>query len=126
VKPPGGGVTRISPYDTRPGGENSAGALPKFRKWETSEEVRLGSWKSKNGVFTERDGVLPFSSMGTSPVDLFPFLRTASKSTSGVAKGRCGLDLVCLPLEATANRTGSPQRSHHSGVARCIVAFFKF
>jgi hypothetical protein len=44
VKPPeGGGVTRISPSDTRPGGENSAGTLPKFRKRETSEEVRLGS-----------------------------------------------------------------------------------
>jgi hypothetical protein len=43
VKPPEGGVTRISPSDTRPGGENSAGTLPKFRKWETSEEVRLGS-----------------------------------------------------------------------------------
>ena len=39
VKPPEGGVTRISPYDTRPGGENSAGTLLKFRKWETSEEV---------------------------------------------------------------------------------------
>ena len=42
VKPPEGGVTRISPSDTRPGGENSAGTLPKFRKRETSEEVRLG------------------------------------------------------------------------------------
>jgi hypothetical protein len=43
VKPPERGVTRISPSDTRPGGENSAGTLPKFRKRETSEEVRLGS-----------------------------------------------------------------------------------
>jgi hypothetical protein len=33
------GVTRISPSDPRPGGENSAGTLPKFRKWETSEKV---------------------------------------------------------------------------------------
>jgi hypothetical protein len=31
------GVTRISPSNPRPGGENSAGTLPKFRKWETSE-----------------------------------------------------------------------------------------
>jgi hypothetical protein len=38
-----GGVTRISPSDTRPGGENSAGTLPKLRKRETSEEGRLGS-----------------------------------------------------------------------------------
>jgi hypothetical protein len=32
VKPPERGVTRISPSDTRPGGENSAGTLPKFKK----------------------------------------------------------------------------------------------
>jgi hypothetical protein len=31
------GVTRISPSNPRPGGENSAGTLPKFRKWETSK-----------------------------------------------------------------------------------------
>jgi hypothetical protein len=31
------GVTRISPSNPRPGGENSAGTLPKFRKRETSE-----------------------------------------------------------------------------------------
>ena len=42
VKPLEGGVTRISPSDTRPGGENLAGTLPKFRKRETSEEGRLG------------------------------------------------------------------------------------
>ena len=39
VKTPERGVTRISPSDTRPGGENSAGTLPKFRKRDTSEEV---------------------------------------------------------------------------------------
>ena len=43
VKPPERGVTRISPSDTSPGGENSAGTLPKFRKRETSEEGRLGN-----------------------------------------------------------------------------------
>jgi hypothetical protein len=37
------GVTRISPSNLRPGGENSAGTLPKFRKWETSEMGLLGS-----------------------------------------------------------------------------------
>jgi hypothetical protein len=31
------GVIRISPSNPRPGGENSAGTLPKFRKWETSK-----------------------------------------------------------------------------------------
>jgi hypothetical protein len=31
------GVTRISPSNPRPGGENSARTLPKFRKRETSE-----------------------------------------------------------------------------------------
>jgi hypothetical protein len=35
-----GGVTRISPSDTRPGGENSPGTLPKFRRRGTSEEGR--------------------------------------------------------------------------------------
>jgi hypothetical protein len=34
------GVTRASPSNARPGGENSAGTLPKFRKWDTSE----GGW----------------------------------------------------------------------------------
>jgi hypothetical protein len=37
------GVTRISPSNPRPGGENSAGTLPKFRKQETSEKGLLGS-----------------------------------------------------------------------------------
>jgi hypothetical protein len=37
------GVTRISPSNPKPGGENSAGTLPKFRKWETSEIGLLGS-----------------------------------------------------------------------------------
>ena len=32
VKPPERGVTRISLSDTGPGGENSAGTLPKFKK----------------------------------------------------------------------------------------------
>jgi hypothetical protein len=36
------GVTRISPSNPRPGGENSAGTLPKFRKRETSENGLLG------------------------------------------------------------------------------------
>ena len=35
------GVTRVSPSNPRPGGENSAGTLPKFRKRETSEKGLL-------------------------------------------------------------------------------------
>jgi hypothetical protein len=35
------GVTRISPSNPRPGGENSVGTLPKFRKRETSERGLL-------------------------------------------------------------------------------------
>jgi hypothetical protein len=31
------GVTRVSPSNPRPGGEKSAGTLPKFRKRETYE-----------------------------------------------------------------------------------------
>jgi hypothetical protein len=34
------GVTRVSPSNARPGGENSAGTLPKLRKRDTSE----GGW----------------------------------------------------------------------------------
>jgi hypothetical protein len=37
------GVRRISPSNPRPGGENSAGTLLKFRKRETSEKGLLGS-----------------------------------------------------------------------------------
>ena len=37
------GVTRISPSNPRPGGENSIGTLPKFRKRETSESGLLGN-----------------------------------------------------------------------------------
>jgi hypothetical protein len=36
------GVTRISPSNLRPGGENSAGTLPKFRVLETSAEGMTG------------------------------------------------------------------------------------
>jgi hypothetical protein len=35
------GVTRVSPSNPRPGKENSAGTLPKFRKRETSERGLL-------------------------------------------------------------------------------------
>ena len=37
------GVTRISPSNPRPGGENLAGTLLKFRKQETLEKGLLGS-----------------------------------------------------------------------------------
>jgi hypothetical protein len=37
------GVTRISPSNPRPRGENSAGTLPKFKKRKTSEKGLLGS-----------------------------------------------------------------------------------
>ena len=36
------GVTRISLSNPRPGGENSAGTLPKFRVWETPTEGITG------------------------------------------------------------------------------------
>jgi hypothetical protein len=35
------GVTRISPSNPKPGGQNLAGTLPKFRKWENSEKGLL-------------------------------------------------------------------------------------
>jgi hypothetical protein len=41
------GVTRISPSNPRPGGENSTGTLPKFRKRETSEKGLLRNEEEK-------------------------------------------------------------------------------
>jgi hypothetical protein len=61
------GVTRISPSNPRPGGENSAGTLLKFRKWETSEKGLLGRREEENGVSTEGDGKLPGSVVEVSP-----------------------------------------------------------
>jgi hypothetical protein len=59
----------------------------------------------------------------------FPFLIIFYGSASGVAKGSSGVDLVCLPLEATTETMESPvyllQWSHHSGFARCTVAIFE-
>jgi hypothetical protein len=46
-------------------------------------------------------------------------------SATGVARGSCGWDRVCLPLEATTKTAGSLQWSRHNGVARCTVAIFK-
>jgi hypothetical protein len=51
----------------------------------------------------------------------FPFMRTTSGLVSGVARGSCGWDHVCLPLKATIDRAGSPLRSRHNGVARCTT-----
>jgi hypothetical protein len=102
------GVTRISPSNPRPGGENSTGTLPKFRKRETLEKGLLRNRGGENGVPTEGDGGLPGSKVEASPSEDFPFLRTTSGSVSGVARGSCGWDHVCLPLKATINMEGSP------------------
>jgi hypothetical protein len=51
----------------------------------------------------------------------FPFMRTTSGLVSGVARGSCGWDHVCLPLKATIDRAGSPLRIRHNGVARCTT-----
>jgi hypothetical protein len=61
------GVTRISPSNPRPGGENSIGTVPKFRKRETSEKGLLRNWGWENGVPTEGDGRLPSSAAKASP-----------------------------------------------------------
>jgi len=118
-------VTRISPSNPRPGGENSAGTLPKFRKQETSKKGLLRNRGEENGVPTEGDGGLPGSMVEASPLEAFPFLRTTFGSVLGVDRGSCGWDRVCLPLKATIITAGSPQWSHHNGVARCTVAIFK-
>jgi hypothetical protein len=113
------GVTRISPSNPRLGGENSTGTLPKLRKWETSEKGLLGSREEENGVPTEGDGKLPGSTVEVSPSKAFPFLIITFGSTSSVARGNYGWDCVCLPLEATTKKIGSPQWIHHNGVTRC-------
>jgi hypothetical protein len=38
----------------------------------------------------------------------FPFWIILFGSTSGVSRGSCGVDLVCLPLEATTETVESP------------------
>jgi hypothetical protein len=53
--------------------------------------------------------------------EAFPFLRTTFSSVTGVARGSCGCDRVCLPLEATIKTAGSFQWSRHNGVARCTT-----
>jgi hypothetical protein len=55
----------------------------------------------------------------------FPFLIIFYGSASGVAKGSCGVDLMCLPMEAMTETTGSPKWSHHNGVTRCTIAILK-
>jgi hypothetical protein len=42
----------------------------------------------------------------------FPFLTIFSRLTSGVAKGSCGVHLMCFPLKATTKRMESPVDSH--------------
>jgi hypothetical protein len=119
------GVTRISPSNPRLGGENSAGTLPKFKKRETSEKGLLGNRGGENGVSTEGDGRLTGSAVEAYPSEAFPFLKITSGSATGVDRGSCGWDRVCLPLEATTKTAGSLQWSRHNGVARCTVAIFK-
>jgi hypothetical protein len=70
----------------------------------------------------KRDGGLPGSAMEDSSSRAFPFLRTTSGLVTGVARGSCGCDHVCLPLEATIKTAGSLQWSCHNGVTRCTVA----
>jgi hypothetical protein len=65
---------------------------------------------------------LPGSAVEASSSEAFPFLSTTSGSVTGVARGSCGCDRVCLPLEATIKAAGSLQWSRHNGVARCTVA----
>jgi hypothetical protein len=119
------GVKLIYPSNPRTGGETSIGTLLKFRKRETSESGLLGNRGGENGVLTEGDGGLPSLVVIASPSEAFPFPRTTSRSVSGVARGSCGWDRVCLPLKATIDTTGSPQWSRHNGVTRCIVEIFK-
>ena len=83
------GVTRISPSNPRPGGENSAGTLPKFRKRETSEGGLLRNRGEEKRVPTEEDGGLLGSAVEVSYSGAFPFLRTTSGLVLGVARGSC-------------------------------------
>jgi hypothetical protein len=84
------GVTRISPSNPRPGGENSVGTLLKFRKRETFEGGLLRNWGGENGVPIEGYGGLLVSAVEASSSGAFPFLRTTSGSVSGVSRGSCG------------------------------------
>ena len=47
------GVTRVSPSNPRPGGENSTRTLPKFKVWETPTEGITREWEEESGVSKE-------------------------------------------------------------------------
>jgi hypothetical protein len=81
--------------------------------------------EKKKGFLQKEMDKLPGSAVEVSPRGAFPFLKFACGSASGVARGSCGWDRVCLPLKATIKMAGSPQWSRHNGVARCTVAIFK-
>jgi hypothetical protein len=84
------GVTRISPSNPKPRGENSIGTLLKFRVLETPVEGMTGKCEIVNGVSKEGDGKLlkiPGSTVETPPSKVFLFLIIFSGSTSGVARG---------------------------------------
>ena len=47
------GVTRLSPSNPRPGGENSTGTLPKFKVRETHANGMIGKGEEDMGVSKE-------------------------------------------------------------------------
>ena len=85
-----GEVTKSCPSGAKPGGENSTGTLPKFKKRETADTGLSKNWGGENGAPTEGYGGLPGSVIDASSSEAFPFLSTASGSVSGVARGSCG------------------------------------
>jgi len=98
------GVKKLSPSNPRPKGENSTGTLPKFKVWETPTYSMIRKWEVDMGVSIGgqwKSSEIPGSTVEVLSRRAFPFLMIFFGSTSGVAKGSCGVDLVCMTLEAT-------------------------
>jgi hypothetical protein len=118
-------VTRFCPSNPRPGEGKLNRNTPEIQETGNSRNRSVKKLRREKGVPTEGYGGLPGLVVEASSSEAFPFLNTTSGSVSGVARGNCGCDRVCLPLKATIKTAGSLQWSRHNGVARCTVAILK-
>jgi len=90
----------------------SIGTLPKFEFLEAPADGVTGKWETTIGNAIGEERKLP-ESLGL--VVELPSWRVLclliifSGSALGVARGSCGVDLVCLPLEAITETMESPQ-----------------
>ena len=114
------GVSKIFTCKPSLGGEKSTGKLPKFKILETPTDGIIGELEAVTGVFKKGLCKLlesPDTTVEVPSLEVFPFLIIFSRSSSGVSKGNCGVDLMCLPLEATTETMEFPEWSRQVQVA---------